>query len=359
MEGGRSSAESRRSTGESRTGEGRAGEGRRPTLEAVAAHAGVGRGTASRVVNGADNVSSKAREAVLRAIGELGYVPNNLARGLVRRRTDTVALVMGVSEDTVWDEPYFSVLVRGIKRGLAGTGLQLLLAIAQSGPEEEQLMRYLTAQHVDGVLLTSLHGNDPMPRQLEESGIPTVVIGAPLGFDPAYCVDVDNRDGARRAVRHLAQQGRRRIATVTGPQDTRAGLQRLQGFHDALADAGLPAGPVAHGDFSADSGVHAMQELLRRDPELDAVFAASDSMAIGAMRVLKEQGRRVPEDVAVVGFDDSPIATHTDPPLTSVHQPLEKMGREMTRMLIARINGEAVARPTVVFEPQLVVRDST
>nr|WP_202523413.1 LacI family DNA-binding transcriptional regulator [Kitasatospora sp. SID7827] len=327
-------------------------------MEAVAAHAGVGRGTASRVINGSDKVSGKAREAVLRAVAELGYVPNNLARGLVRRRTDTVALVMAVSEDAVWDEPYFSVLVRGIKRGLAGTGLQLLLAIAQSQPEEEQLLRYLTAQHVDGVLLTSLRGDDPLPRRLEASGIPTVVIGAPTGYDPVHCVDVDNRDGARRAVRHLIGQGRRRIATVTGPQDTRAGVQRLQGFQDALAEAGLTPGPVAHGDFSADSGVLATADLLQLDPELDAVFAASDSMAIGAIRVLKEHGRRIPEDVAVIGFDDSPIAGHTDPPLTSVHQPLERMGREMTRMLIARINGEPVARPVVVFEPQLVVRDS-
>ncbi|QKW23808.1 LacI family DNA-binding transcriptional regulator [Kitasatospora sp. NA04385] len=334
-------------------------EGRRPTLEAVAAHAGVGRGTASRVINGSERVSGRAREAVLRAVEELGYVPNNLARGLVRRRTDTVALVMGVSEDTAWAEPYFSGLVRGIKRGLADSGLQLLLALAQSGPEGERLLRYLTAQHVDGVLLTSLRGDDPMPRRLEDSGIPTVVVGAPTGFDPAHCVDVDNRDGARRAVRHLLDRGRRRIATITGPQDTRAGLQRLQGFHDAHAAAVLDAGPVAHGDFSADSGVRAMQELLRRDPGIDAVFAASDSMAIGALRVLKERGRRVPGDVAVVGFDDSPIAVHTDPPLTSVHQPLEQMGREMTRILIARINGEAVARPRVVLDTRLVVRDST
>ncbi|OKJ03345.1 LacI family DNA-binding transcriptional regulator [Kitasatospora sp. CB01950] len=333
--------------------------GQRPTLESVAAHAGVGRGTASRVINGSSKVSAKSREAVLRAIDELSYVPNSLARGLVRRRTDTVALVMAVSEDTVWDEPYFSGLMSGIKRGLASTGLQLLLAIAQSEPEKDQLLHYLTAQHVDGVLLTSLHGDDPMPRLLEESGIPTVVAGAPTGFDPTYCVDVNNRDGARRAVRHLVKQGRTRIATITGPQDMRAGVQRLQGYQDALADASLGAGLVAHGDFSADSGALAMEELLLLDREIDAVFAASDNMAIGALRVLKAQGRSVPEDVALVGFDNSPIALHTDPPLTSVHQPLEKMGREMARLLIARINGETVSRPMIILETQLVVRDST
>ncbi|WP_327417466.1 LacI family DNA-binding transcriptional regulator [Streptomyces sp. NBC_01233] len=333
--------------------------GQRPTLEAVAAHAGVGRGTVSRVINGSSRVSAKAREAVLQAIDELHYVPNNLARALVRRRTDTVALVMAVSEDRVWDEPYFSVLVRGVKAGLATTGLQLLLVIPQSEQEHKQLTHYLTAQHVDGVLLTSLHGDDPLPRDLEASGVPTVVVGAPTGFEPAYRVDVDNRAAARRAVIHLVSRGRRRIATITGPQDTRAGVQCLDGFHDALEDAHMASDLVAYGDFTAASGARAMRELLLLAPDIDAVCAASDSMAVGAMRELKEQGRRVPDDVAVVGFDDSSIARLSDPPLTSVHQPLEQMGREMARLLIARIIGEPVAQPIVVLKPHLVVRESS
>ncbi len=332
--------------------------GGRPTLEAVAARAGVGRGTVSRVINGSPKVSPEAREAVQQAIAELGYVPNRAARTLVTRRTDTVALFVSESEERVFGEPYFAGIIRGISAGLASTGLQLLLAIAQSADDHERFEHYLTGQHVDGVFLISLHGGDPLPRHLEESGVPTVLGGAPVGDDPVSCVDADNRGGARNAVEHLIGLGRRRIATITGPQDMRVGVDRLSGYTDALSAAGLGE-LVADGDFSEESGARAMRELLDRDASLDAVFAASDPMAIGAMRVLKEHGRRIPGDVAVVGFDDSPTARHTDPPLTSVHQPLEAMGREMARLLVARIRGEPMERFMVILDTHLVARESS
>jgi DNA-binding LacI/PurR family transcriptional regulator len=331
----------------------------RPTLEAVAALAGVGRGTVSRVVNGSPKVSSQAREAVLQAIDELGYVPNRAARALVTRRTDTVALVVSMSEQRVWDEPYFAGIIRGISRGLADTGMQLLLAIAESPAEHKRLEHYLTPQHVDGVLLSSLHGDGGLPHHLEENGVPTVLVGAPVGLEPVTCVDADNTGGAREAVDHLIERGRRRIATITGLQDMRVGVERLAGYRDALADAGMKDGLIAYGDFSEDSGAEGMRELLDREPNLDAVFTASDPMAIGAMRVLKQHGRRIPDDVAVVGFDDSASARHTEPPLTSVHQPLEAMGREMARLLTARIKGDEPEQPTVILETHLVVRDSS
>nr|BFE77831.1 hypothetical protein GCM10020093_004320 [Planobispora longispora] len=177
--------------------------GRRPTLEAVAALAGVGRGTVSRVINGSPKVSEKAREAVHRAIDELGYVPNRAARALVTRRTDTVALVVSESELRVFDEPYFAGTIRGIGSALSETGLQLILAMAQSQQEHERLELYLTGQHVDGVLLISLHGADPLPGRLEAMGVPTVIGGRPIGLDPYSYVDVDNRAGARQAVKYL------------------------------------------------------------------------------------------------------------------------------------------------------------
>lgn len=330
----------------------------RPTLEAVAARAGVGRGTVSRVVNGSPKVSPEAREAVQRAIEELGYVPNRAARTLVTRRTDTVALFVSESEERVFGEPYFAGIIRGISAGLSDTGLQLLLAIAQSADDHERFERYLTGHHVDGVLMVSLHGGDPLPRHLEESGVPTVLGGAPVDAEPVSCVDADNHGGARQAVEHLAGLGRRRIATITGPQDMRVGVDRLAGYREALAAAGLPE-LVVTGDFSEESGERGMRELLAREPGLDAVFTASDPMAVGAMRVLKEHGRRIPEDVAIVGFDDSAYARHTDPPLTSVHQPLEAMGREMARLLVARIRGEPVGSSVVVLDTHLVTRASS
>jgi len=324
----------------------------------VAALAGVGRGTVSRVVNGSPKVSPEAREAVLRAIDELGYVPNRAARTLVTRRTDTVALFVSESEERVFGEPYFAGIIRGISAGLAGTGLQLLLAIAQSPDDHRRFERYLTGQHVDGVLMVSLHGGDPLPRRLEESGVPTVLGGAPGGVDPVSCVDADNRGGARLAGEQLIGPGRRRVATITGPQDMRVGVDRLGGYQDVLAAAGLPE-LVATGDFSEESGERAMRELLDRSPDLDAVFAASDPMAVGAMRVLKAHGRRIPDDVALAGFDDSATARHTDPPLTSVHQPLEAMGREMARLLVARIRGEPVGHSMVILDTHLVTRASS
>jgi DNA-binding LacI/PurR family transcriptional regulator len=332
----------------------------RPTLEAVAALAGVSRGTVSRVINDSPQVSPRAREAVRRAIDELGFVPNRAARTLVTQRTDSVALVVSESEERFFAEPYFAAIVRGISSGLAGSGMQLLLAVAQSPAEREQLENYLTGQHVDGVLLVSLHGIDTLPARLESRGVPTVLGGRPLGVHPVACVDADNRGGARQAVGHLVAGGRRRIAAIPGPQDMAVGQERQSGYLDGLAEAGLPVEDslVEPGDFSLDAGMRAASALLSRRPDLDAIFAASDAMAIGARRALRGLGRRIPEDVAVVGFEDSPAAPHTDPPLTTVHQPVEAMGREMVRLLLTRIGGGSPEDSLVILPTHLVIRGS-
>ncbi|TDC69004.1 LacI family transcriptional regulator [Actinomadura sp. GC306] len=333
------------------------GSSTRPTLEMVAARAGVGRGTVSRVVNGSPRVSAQAREAVLKAIAELGYVPNRAARTLVTRRTDTVALVVAESDQRLFDEPYFAGIIRGISNGLADTGLQLLLALARSPDEYGRLEEYLTTQHVDGVLLTSLHAEDPLPAKLEANGVPTVLGGRPPGLSPVSYVDVDNRSGAREAVTHLITGGRRRIATIAGPQDMGVGIDRLAGYREALAEAGLPE-YVEYGDFGEASGIAATERLLAAEPALDAVFAADDPMALGALRVLRRHGRRVPGDVAVIGFDDSAAAPLADPPLTTVHQSVEEMGVAMARLLISRIRGETIEDPVVIMRPHLVRRES-
>ncbi|MEU6748740.1 LacI family DNA-binding transcriptional regulator [Spirillospora sp. NPDC046719] len=331
--------------------------GTRPTLEEVAARAGVGRGTVSRVVNGSPRVSERARQAVLKAIDELGYVPNRAARTLVTRRTDTVALVVAESDQRLFGEPYFAGIIRGISNGLGDTGLQLLLALARSPAEYARLEHYLTTQHVDGVLLTSLHAEDPLPAKLEANGVPTVLGGRPPGLSPVSYVDVDNRLGAREAVAHLIAGGRRRIATIAGPQDMGVGIDRLAGYREALGEAGLPE-YVAFGDFGEATGITAAERLLAGEPAVDAVFAASDPMALGTLRVLRRLGRRVPDDVAVIGFDDSAAAPLADPPLSSVHQSPEEMGVAMARLLVSRIRGEAVADPVVIMRPHLVLRES-
>jgi DNA-binding LacI/PurR family transcriptional regulator len=326
----------------------------RPTLDQVASRAGVGRGTVSRVVNGSEQVSARTRETVQQAIADLGYVPNRAARALVTQRTDSIALVVPEPGERFFAEPFFGRIVRAISAGLAGSDLQLLLMIAESADERQRLERYLTRQHVDGALLLSLHGaDDDLPSRLEERGIPAVRAGRPVTPGADCYVDADNRGGARKAVSYLVERGRRQIATIAGPPDLAAGSDRLDGYRDVLG-----AGPVAVGDFSESSGATAMRRLLEHHPDLDAVFAASDTMAAGAIRVLKESGRRVPEDVAVIGFDDSSIARATDPRLTTVYQPIEAMGREMVRLLLARLGGEPLERHQVVLETRLVTRDS-
>lgn len=352
----------------------RARSGGRPTLDEVAALAGVGRGTVSRVVNGSPQVSPAARAAVERAIVKLGYVPNRAARALVTRRTDSVALVVSESEERVFGEPFFAGIVRGISSALLDTSLQLWLAMVQSPAERERVEHHLTTQHVDGVLLLSLHDDDPLPSVLAERELPTVLGGRPARMMPArpsadphapteepnWFVDVDNAGGARQAVAHLAAAGRRRIATIAGPQDMGVGVARLAGYREACAEAGLPVDNelVVSGDFSEPSGAAAMRQLLGRRSDLDAIFVASDLMAAGALRVLRELGRRVPDDLAVVGFEDSAVARQTDPPLTTVHQPVEEMGRQMARLLVSRIRGEQLVKPYVVLDTHLVIRQS-
>lgn len=331
----------------------------RPTLEAVADRAGVSRGTVSRVINDSPRVSEQARRVVLAAIEELGYVPNHAARTLVTRRTDTVALVVSESEERVFTEPFFAGIVRGTGTELSAAGMQLLLAITNTPDDRRRLERYLTGQHVDGVLMLSMHAEDDLPRAVAARGIPLVLGGRPAGCAISTYVDADNAGGARGAVRHLAGRGCRRIATICGPADMQAGLDRLAGYRAGLDAAGLRYDEdlVAPGDFSGDSGAAAMAELLTRAPDLDAVFAASDPMAVAAIRVLRTHGRSVPDDVAVIGFDDSSIAEHCDPPLTSVHQPLVDMGRQMAQLLIGQRAGMPEPAP-VILPTHLSVRES-
>lgn len=331
-----------------------------PTLEAVAELAGVSRATVSRVINGRPRVSEKVRRLVEEAVKELGYVPNRAARSLVTRRTDSIALVVREPETRFFSEPFFPEIVRGISSSLAEVDFQLVLIMEQSGAHGERITRYLTTGHVDGVLLTSLHGKDPLPPALVAAGIPTVIGGGPPGELRVSYVDADNREGARQAVEHLVRGGRTRIATITGPADMPVGIDRLNGYRDALDATDLPFDPaiVVPGDFSQASGGVAMEQLLTLRPQIDAVFAASDLMAAGALQALGRAGLRVPDDVAVVGFDDSATARSTDPPLTSIRQPLVEMGRTMASLLLRHVLEGDTDPHTVILPTELVVRSS-
>jgi DNA-binding LacI/PurR family transcriptional regulator len=319
-----------------------AGRDGRPTLEQVAARAGVGRGTVSRVINGSPRVSDRTRAAVEQAIADLGYVPHRAARALAANRSDAIALVVPEAEARLFAEPYFSGIIRGVSAELGDLDIQLLLTLIRTPKERARFAQYAASHRVDGVLLVSVHGDDPLPDQLAELGIPVVMNGRRSPDEPVPHVDCDNVGGAQLAVEHLLGRGRATVATITGPTDMYAARCRLDGYRAALRAAGREVSEdlVAVGDFTEESGHAAMLELLRRCPTLDAVFCASDLMAIGARRALRELGRSVPDEVALVGFDDSSVARHMDPPLTSVRQPMEGMGRAMTRALLTEITSE-------------------
>jgi DNA-binding LacI/PurR family transcriptional regulator len=331
-----------------------------PTLEEVAAHAGVGRGTVSRVINNAAGVKESTRRAVQRAIEELGYVPNLAARSLAGRGADAVALVLTEPDWRQFAEPFFSEIVRSLGDALTDTGMQLMLTLVRSDAERQHFLEYARGGRVDGVLLMSVHAGDRLPDMLAEARLPTVMLGRRSGDEYVSYVDADNVGGARSAVSHLLSRGRRTIATITGPLDMYAAQCRLRGYQAALEGVGLKnqESLVAESDFTEDSGRRAMAELLERHPEIDGVLAASDTTAAGALQALRAAGRRVPQDVAVIGFDDFPLAQRTEPPLTTVRQPLEEMGRAMIRLLLEDMEEPSVAYRHVILRTELRVRDS-
>jgi DNA-binding LacI/PurR family transcriptional regulator len=340
----------------------------RPTLQEVAALAGVSRATVSRVVNGGTGVRVGVQAKVRQAVEELGYVPNPAARALMTRRHDAVAVVIAEPESRVFADPFFARQLRGISKELASAAVQLVLLLVADAGDYAQVGRYLSAGHVDGVLIFSLHGDDPLPALVDRLGLPAVYGGRPGWVDAdntALYVDADNLGGARTAVQHLRDRGRRRIAVITGPLDQTSALDRLRGYREVFPDA--DPGLLAESDFTAQGGRRAMDELLARRPDLDGVFVCSDLMASGALAALREHGRRVPEDVAVVGFDDLETPELWGAPaLTTVRQDIEGMGRLMARLLLTRLElsfagraGEAAAMAPVVTPAQLVVRCSS
>jgi len=326
------------------------------TIEEVAATAGVSRSTVSRVVNGSSAVSPAALAAVQRAIAELNYVPNRAARSLASRATMAIALV--VPEDTTrfFGDPFFAAIVSGINARLGRSDYVLNLLIASDDPGDKTTA-YVRSGAVDGAIVVSHHTSDTFIDRIA-AAVPVVYGGKPLrARENDYYVDVDNLAGGRVATEYLIGTGHRRIGTITGPLTMHAGVDRLAGYRAALAAAGLPEGPVEDGDFTADAAAAAMQRILDSGAEFDALFIASDLMARGALSVLARAGVRVPEDVAIIGFDDSPVATSVRPPLTTMRQPSHAQGQEMADMLLSLLAGGTPAHVSIL-DTELVVRAS-
>jgi DNA-binding LacI/PurR family transcriptional regulator len=312
------------------------------------------------VLRGASNVSDSARAAVQAAAEELSYTPNRAARTLVTGRSDSVAFYVDESEDRLFSDPFFLGVLRGTQSTIAQASLQLVFSVASTPDDHRRFLRYASGRHVDGVLLLSLHGKDQLPEELEVLGVPTVLCGRPLrGGEKLFFVDADNVGGAGLATRHLLESGRSTVATITGPQDMAAGQDRLAGYVNTFTERGLTPRQelIAAGEFTMSSGYEAMKLLLDVEPSIDAVFAASDLTALGAMRAIEASGRRILDDVAVVGFDDISDAETANPGLTTIRQPIAEIGHTMADLLVRRISGEEPTRITIL-PVELIRRDT-
>jgi len=336
-----------------------------PTLEDVARVAGVSRASVSRVVNGKPGVAPHIVEAVQQAVASTRYVPNTAARSLVTRQSGSVAIVVSgagvdheASPEEVYGDPFFGRLSSALVRALSRRELHPVLMLAESDGERDRVDAFLARRGADGALLISTAPHDPLPGRLVEAGHPIVTFSRPPDGVRADWVDVGHRQGAALAADRLVERGVRRAAVISGPLDVPAAADRLAGFLEGMARHGHSYVPVLTGSFTVESGEQAMRELLVQHPDLDGVFAANDLMAVGALHALADAGRAVPDDVAVVGFDDSLPARYARPALTTVRQPLEEMGEAMVDLLVERLAGPGGAPVSRVFAPTLRVRAS-
>lgn len=332
-------------------------EGVVPTLDMVAAAAGVSRTTASRVINGSSHVTTAASDAVNQAIARLNYVPNRAARNLARKRTQLIAVVVPEHTSDFFADPYFGTFIQGAASRLSSTDFTLTLLVA-SDADPDKTRRFLMGGNVDGALILSHHSRDRDYVQLAKS-IPVVFASKPLvgEEETQYVVDIDNVAAAREATAHLVSRGRSRIATITGNLEMAAGRERLEGWRQALADAGLAEGPIEEADFSLESGAAAVERLLARGEQFDGVFIASAKMASSAIGALRRHGVTVPGDIAVTTIDNDFYAQNPELRLTTIDQHTALKGATIVEVLMRIIAGESVEHLTVV-PTQLVLGDS-
>jgi LacI family transcriptional regulator len=329
------------------------------TLEDIARHSGVSRSTVSRVINADVNVKGETRQKVLGVIQSLNFQPNVVARGLATGRTNTIGVVIPAGVSTIFTDPYFPQFIQGVSATCNNRNYLVMLWLAEPEYERRMISLILHNGLMDGVVVASALMNDPIVNSLYESKMPFMLVGRHPTLDINY-LDVDNQQAGRKATLHLLRLGYKRVANITGSQDQVAGFDRYQGYIKALQDYGQVLRPelVVDGGFTEEGGYTAMQRLIPQKP--DAVFAASDMMAYGAMRALREAGLHIPGDVAMVGFDDIPASSKTIPPLTTVRQPVMQMGGKAVDVLINMIeNGnEAKSTQQVIMDTELVVRES-
>jgi len=330
----------------------------RMTIRDVAAAAGVSRQTVSRVLNDRPDVADETRQRVWRVIQELGYRPSAIARSLVSKKTSSLGLITADFSDY-----FFTQVIIGAEMEARRSGYYFLLGSTERNPEDEpEYVRLLTERQVDGILFArpSTEGESKHLLALIREGVPLVTTAYRVPGERLMVVDVDNVDGGLQATECLIQAGHRRIGMIAGPESWKSVDDRGRGFRLALERAGLESveARVESGDWSYGGGYEAMKRLLTRSPEITAVFSQNDRMAIGAMKALRDAGRRLPDDLAVVGYDDIPAAAYVDPPLTTMRQPMRKVGEIAARRLIELVNDPTLEREEILLKAELVRRRS-
>lgn len=328
------------------------------TLEDIAKQAGVSRSTVSRVVNDSPDVSEGVRQRVLDVIQDTGYQPHAAARALASQRSWTIGLVLPQSVAFFFTDPYYPHLTKGIAQACNQYGYTLALFLVGTKEDEQKIFPRISRKgFLDGVIVQSgHHGEQWIIGRFVDAKIPLVIAGRPFRSDNVSYIDIDNINGSYVAVSHLIRLGRQRVGMIAGPATSTVGIDRREGYQKAMIERGraLDRSMILEGDFTEAGGYYAMKQLLPSRP--DAIFAASDIMAIGAMRAAREAGRRIPDDIAFVGFDDLPIATLSEVQLTTVRQPVEQFGAKAVEVLTDLIDNGIDPPRHVIMETELVIR---
>ncbi len=329
------------------------------TLEEVAKIAGVSRSTVSRVVNNDPNVKQQTRQHVLKIVDQMNFRPNTAARRLAGGKTGIFGLVIPTGVSRLFTEPYFPILIQNISRTCNLNNKSLMLWLAEARIEQQMIDQVTGNSILDGVIVSSMRINDPIVNALIDSDMPFVLIGRhPTDPDIPY-VDMDNLAGAKLVITHLLAKDRSKIGTITGNQNMTVSQDRLDGYRRSLEEMDLPVDEnlIVEGRFTQEGGYHAMMSLIQHN--VDAVFCQSDTMAIGALQAIKDAGLKVPEDIAVVGFDDAPFAPNTDPPLTTVRQPTDQLAEQAVKLLMHLVNGDPYDHTSEYVFAELIVRKSS
>ena len=329
------------------------------TLEDIAKQAGVSRSTASRVVNDDPNVSDGVRSKVQGVITSTGYHPHAAARSLASHRSWMIGLVLPRTVSSFFTDPYFPRLTQGVAQACNQHNYTLGLFLLDTKEDEKRILPRISHKGLlDGILLQTAQVDDKLIDRLIHSDFPVVIAGRPFNANGISYIDVDNVNASHNAVTHLVQLGYKRVGTITGRMNGTPGIDRKEGYINAITEQGWEVDDalIVEGDFTEISGYTSMQKLLPLRPE--AVFAASDTMAIGAIRAVRDAGLRVPQDIAFVGFDDLPIASLSDFQLTTVHQPIMQFGAKAVDTLIDLIENGIKPSRRIIMDTELIIRDS-